>query len=152
MAPPPPPGAATASGGEGREERNPLDYKDYYDALKVKKDASQDDIQKAYRKLARKFHPDVNKSPDAERRFKEVGEAYEVLKDPEKRQKYDQYGAAWKHAQQSGGGVPPSWQGFDFGSAGGGGRRLTPDSLPGARPAPTDRARHPRSASCCRCC
>jgi curved DNA-binding protein len=97
-----------------------LDYKDYYDALKVKKDASQDDIQKAYRKLARKFHPDVNKGPDAERRFKEIGEAYEVLKDPEKRQKYDQYGAAWKQAQQGGGGVPPGWQGFDFGSARGG--------------------------------
>jgi curved DNA-binding protein len=104
----------------GPEERDPLDYKDYYGALKVKKDASQDDIQKAYRKLARKFHPDVNKSPDSERRFKEIGEAYEVLKDPEKRQKYDQYGAAWKHAQQTGGGVPPGWQGFDFSSAGGG--------------------------------
>src|SRR5205807_8955317 len=51
-----------------REERNPLDYKDYYDALKVKKDAPQDDIQKAYRKLARKYHPDVNKGPDSERR------------------------------------------------------------------------------------
>ncbi len=98
-----------------------MEYKDYYDALKVKKDASRDDIQKAYRKLARKFHPDVNKGPDSERRFKEIGEAYEVLKDPEKRQKYDQYGAAWKHAQQSGGGVPPGWQGFDFGGAAGGG-------------------------------
>jgi curved DNA-binding protein len=97
-----------------------LDYKDYYEILKVKKDSSQDDIQKAYRKLARKFHPDVNKSPDAEKKFKEIGEAYEVLKDPEKRQKYDQYGAAWKQAQQTGGGVPPGWQGFDFGGMGGG--------------------------------
>jgi curved DNA-binding protein len=96
-----------------------LDYKDYYEALKVKKDASPEEIQKAYRKLARKFHPDVNKSPDAERRFKEIGEAYEVLKDAEKRQKYDRYGAAWKHAQQTGGRVPPGWQGFDFGGAGG---------------------------------
>jgi curved DNA-binding protein len=96
-----------------------LEYKDYYEALKVKRDASQEEVQKAYRKLARKFHPDVNKSPDAERRFKEIGEAYEVLKDPEKRKKYDQYGAAWKHAQQTGGGVPPGWQGFDFGGQGG---------------------------------
>src|ERR1700720_4499916 len=78
----------------------PLEYKDYYETLKVKKDASQDEIQKAYRKLARKFHPDVNKASDSERRFKEIGEAYEVLKDPEKRKKYDQFGAAWK---QSGG-------------------------------------------------
>jgi curved DNA-binding protein len=98
-----------------------LDYKDYYDALKVKRDASQEEIQKAYRKLARKFHPDVNKNPDAERKFKEIGEAYEVLKDPEKRKKYDQFGAAWKHAQQSGGTAPPGWQGFDFGMGGPGG-------------------------------
>jgi curved DNA-binding protein len=93
-----------------------LDYKDYYATLKVKKDASQDEIQKAYRKLARKFHPDVNKNSDAELKFKEIGEAYEVLKDPDKRKKYDQFGAAWKHAQ-SGGGAPPDWQGggFDFG-------------------------------------
>jgi curved DNA-binding protein len=100
-----------------------LEYKDYYDALKVKKDASQEEIQKAYRKLARKYHPDVNKNPDAERRFKEIGEAYEVLKDPEKRSKYDQFGAAWKHAQQSGGSAPPGWQGFDFGGMGGAGGR-----------------------------
>ncbi len=99
-----------------------MEYKDYYETLKVKKDASQDDIQKAYRKLARKFHPDVNKNTDAERKFKEIGEAYEVLRDPEKRQKYDQYGAAWKQAQ-GGGGVPPGFQGFDFGNfAGGGGQ------------------------------
>jgi curved DNA-binding protein len=71
-----------------------LEYKDYYAILGVKKDASQDDIQKAYRKLARKYHPDVNKAPEAEVKFKEVGEAYEVLKDEEKRQKYDQYGSA----------------------------------------------------------
>jgi curved DNA-binding protein len=98
-----------------------LEYKDYYETLGVKKDASQDEIQKAYRKLARKFHPDVNKAPEAELKFKEVGEAYEVLKDPDKRQKFDQYGAAWKHAQQRGGGAPPGWEGFDFSDFGPGG-------------------------------
>jgi curved DNA-binding protein len=97
-----------------------LDYKDYYAILGVKKDAPEDEIQKAYRKLARKFHPDVNKAPEAEAKFKEIGEAYEVLKDPDKRQKYDQYGSAWKRAQQTGGGVPPGWEGFDFGQGGGG--------------------------------
>jgi curved DNA-binding protein len=96
-----------------------LEYKDYYETLKVKKDASQEEIQKAYRKLARKFHPDVNKASDSERRFKEIGEAYEVLKDPEKRKKYDQFGAAWKQS----GGIPPEWQGFDFGGMGGGAGR-----------------------------
>lgn len=91
-----------------------MDYKDYYATLGVKKDASQDDIQKAYRKLARKYHPDVNKDPAAEMKFKEVGEAYEVLKDPDKRKKFDQFGSAWKRAQQ-GGGPPPGFEGFDFG-------------------------------------
>jgi curved DNA-binding protein len=97
-----------------------LEYKDYYATLGVKKDASQDDIQKAYRKLARKFHPDVNKAPEAEVKFKEIGEAYEVLKDEDKRQKYDQYGSAWKRAQQTGA-PPPGWEGinFDFGGMGG---------------------------------
>jgi len=94
-----------------------LDYKDYYASLGVKKDASQDDIQKAYRKLARKFHPDVNKDPQAEARFKEIGEAYEVLKDPDKRKKYDQFGSNWNRT----GGPPPGWEGFDFGRGGGGG-------------------------------
>jgi curved DNA-binding protein len=94
-----------------------LDYKDYYAILGVKKDAAEDDIQKAYRKLARKFHPDVNKAPEAETKFKEIGEAYEVLKDKDKRQKYDQYGSAWKRAQQTGG-APPGWEGFDFGQGG----------------------------------
>jgi curved DNA-binding protein len=96
-----------------------LEYKDYYATLGVKKDASQDDIQKAYRKLARKLHPDVNKAPEAEVKFKEIGEAYEVLKDEDKRQKYDQYGSAWKRAQQTGA-PPPGWEGsFDFGGMGG---------------------------------
>jgi len=98
-----------------------LEYKDYYATLGVKKEASQDEIQKAYRKLARKYHPDVNKDPAAEARFKEIGEANEVLKDPEKRKKYDQYGSAWNSARQTGA-PPPGWEGvrFDFGGQGGG--------------------------------
>jgi curved DNA-binding protein len=96
-----------------------LDYKDYYTTLGVSRDASQDDIQKAYRKLARKFHPDINASPEAEEQFKEIGEAYEVLKDPDKRSKYDRYGTAWKAAQR-GGQPPPGYEDFhfDFGDLG----------------------------------
>jgi len=100
-----------------------LQYKDYYAVLGVARDASKDDIQKAYRKLARKYHPDVNKEEGAEGKFKEIAEAYEVLKDPEKRSKYDHYGAAWKAAQQRPGasGPPPGFEEFrfDFGGPGG---------------------------------
>ncbi len=92
-----------------------MDYKDYYATLGVKKDASQEEIQKAYRKLARKLHPDVNKAADAEVKFKEIGEAYEVLKDPDKRQKYDQFGSNWNRT----GGPPPGWE--NYGGGGGGG-------------------------------
>jgi len=99
-----------------------LDFKDYYTTLGVDKNASKDEIQKAYRKLARKYHPDVNKEPGAEAKFKEIGEAYEVLKDPEKRQRYDQFGSAWKQAASQSGGTP-RWQNidfdFDFGPGGG---------------------------------
>lgn len=93
-----------------------MDFKDYYATLGVSKDATREDIQRAYRKLARQYHPDINKDPGAEEKFKEVGEAYEVLKDTEKRAKYDRYGAAWKAAQQSGGTPPPGYEDvwFDF--------------------------------------
>lgn len=87
-----------------------MEFKDYYAILGVDKTASQDEIQRAYRKLARKYHPDVNKEPGAEDTFKDLGEAYEVLKDPEKRKKYDRYGSAWKAAQQSGGAPPPGYE------------------------------------------
>lgn len=76
-------------------------YIDYYNVLGVKKDASQDEVKKAYKKLARKFHPDLNPDDaDSHRKFQEINEANEVLSDPEKRKKYDQYGENWKHADQ----------------------------------------------------
>ena len=77
--------------------------------MDVDKTASQDEIKKSYRKLARKFHPDVSKETDAENRFKEINEAYEVLRDKEKRAAYDQLGSNWK-ADQSGFTPPPNWQ------------------------------------------
>jgi curved DNA-binding protein len=79
----------------------------------VERDASKDDIKRAYKKLARKYHPDVSKEEDAEERFKEVGEAYEVLKDPEKRAAYNQLGENWKSGQEFH--PPPNWdEGFEF--------------------------------------
>lgn len=86
-----------------------MEYKDYYKSLGVARDSSKEEIQRAYRKLARKYHPDVNRSPEAEARFKEINEAYEVLKDKEKRTKYDRFGSAWKRAQQTGG-PPPGFE------------------------------------------
>lgn len=97
-----------------------MEFKDYYAVLGVSKNASQDDIQREYRKLARKYHPDVNPTPAAEEKFKDLGEAYEVLKDPDKRAKYDRYGVAWKAAQQSGGTPPPGYEDVWFDSSHGG--------------------------------
>ena len=92
-------------------------FKDYYETLGVARDASQDDVKRAYRRLARKFHPDVSKEANAESRFKEVGEAYEVLKDAEKRAAYDRFGKDWKHGQEFR--PPPGWERqFDFGGGG----------------------------------
>jgi len=92
-------------------------YKDYYKILGLDRDATQDDVKRAYRKLARKYHPDVSDQPDAEERFKEVNEANEVLKDPEKRAAYDRLGAGWQAGQEFR--PPPGWEaGFEFGGGG----------------------------------
>ena len=77
-----------------------MKYQDYYKILEVPKNATEEQIRAAYRKLARKYHPDVNKAKGAEEKFKEVSEAYEVLKDAEKRRRYDQLGAAWQGGQE----------------------------------------------------
>ena len=93
-------------------------FRDYYEILGVSRDASQEEIQKAYRKLARKYHPDVNADKDAEEKFKEINEAHEVLKDPDKRSKYDTLGSNWQAGQDFT--PPPGWENaqFNFGSGG----------------------------------
>jgi curved DNA-binding protein len=94
-----------------------MEFKDYYMIMGVARDATQEEIKRAYRLLARKYHPDVSKEPDAEARFKEVGEANEVLKDPEKRAAYDKLGANWKGGQDFN--PPPDWNtGFEFSGGG----------------------------------
>lgn len=103
-----------------------MEYKDYYKILGVARDATQDDIKRAFRKLARKYHPDVNKDEGAEAKFKEVGEANDVLSDPEKRAAYDQLGQEWKAGQDFR--PPPGWDaGFEYAGAG-----------PGAGPSAAD--------------
>src|SRR4030095_5372957 len=101
-----------------------MDFKDYYATLGVSKTASEKDIKQAYRKLARKHHPDVNPGDkSAESKFKEINEAYEVIGDPDKRKKYDELGANWKMYEQAqrAGGAPGAGSPFGGGLGGGSG-------------------------------
>jgi len=95
-----------------------IKYKDYYEVLGVPRNSSDAAVKKAYRKLAREYHPDVNKEPGAQERFQEISEAYEVLGDAEKRKRYDQLGSNWQQGQEFT--PPPGWENvhFDFGGSG----------------------------------
>ncbi|MDP2823591.1 MAG: DnaJ C-terminal domain-containing protein [Sulfuritalea sp.] len=126
-----------------------MKFKDYYEILGVPRGATQDDVKHAYRKLARKYHPDVSKDADAETRFKELGEAYAVLKDPEKRAAYDQMGSQWKTGQDFQ--PPPGWDagfefsGGDFGAGAGADRSDFFEALFGRHAGAGQRAhRHPQ--------
>src|SRR5580658_4658385 len=94
-----------------------MEFKDYYKVMGVARDATEAQIKQAYRKLARKYHPDVSKEPDAEARFKDVGEAYEVLRNPEKRAAYDRLGSGPRPGEDFR--PPPDFgSGFEFSGAG----------------------------------
>jgi len=108
-----------------------MDYKDYYKTLGVDRNASQEEIKKAFRKLARQYHPDMNKGDKgAEEKFKEINEANEVLSDPEKRQKYDQFGTHWQQYERAGG-RPEDFNWNPWQQAGGGGysRQVSQEEL-----------------------
>ena len=125
-----------------------MEYKDYYATLGVPKTATQAEIKKAYRKLARELHPDTNKDPDAEKRFKDANEAHAVLADAEKRKQYDELGANWGAYQQAGygSGGASDWAGF--GGAPGGSRWPRPCVPGGCAVGP----KRPSGGSrCCRC-
>jgi curved DNA-binding protein len=107
-----------------------VEFKDYYEVLGVPKDADEKAIKAAYRKLARKYHPDVNPNKaEAETKFKEINEAYEVLSDKEKRTKYDQFGADWQRAQQTGHAGDFDWSRYQGGQQQGGYTRYTTEDL-----------------------
>ncbi len=131
-----------------------MEYRDYYETLGVPRTAAADDIKKAYRRLARKFHPDVSKEKDAEAKFKQVQEAYEVLKDPEKRAAYDQLGSNWKSGQDFR--PPPDFGGgFEFrGRPGGGaaGAATTASAISSRRCSAGRRGRQPVRAASVRGC
>ncbi|HNP88473.1 MAG: J domain-containing protein [Chloroflexi bacterium SZAS-1] len=98
-----------------------MEYRDYYKILGVERAASDADIKKAYRKLARQYHPDINPgNTAAEAKFKDINEAYEVLSDKEKREKYDRFGSDWQRYQPGAGGMPPNWGDASGGSPFGG--------------------------------
>lgn len=100
----------------GREGQHSVEFKDYYQVLGVDRGASDDEVKKAYRKLARKHHPDLNPSKDAQSRMQEINEAYEVLHDPERRAAYDRVGQGWRGGQEFR--PPPGWDaGFEFSGA-----------------------------------
>src|SRR5690349_17050904 len=114
-----------------------MDFKDYYSTLGVAKTATEKEIKQAFRKLARKFHPDVNPNDKtAENKFKEINEAYEVLGDPAKRKKYDELGANWRMYEQAGAAPGPQQGGWNVnfgqgfpGSGGGGFRTMTAEEM-----------------------
>jgi curved DNA-binding protein len=89
-----------------------VEFQDYYKTLGIERSASQEEVRRSYRKLARTYHPDVNKEAGAEARFKQITEAYEVLKDPEKRKRYDALGSNWRAGQDFT--PPPGFEGFEF--------------------------------------